>query len=121
MSEIRTFGLENRTKFSSDFRCSDFRHSGRSVRSIVRLYYKRPKSELFGNGTTLESAEIQTFGFQTFTVLFQTMFQETKLFFMLNCQSYLITPLDMVKSKIATIIEIFILKLCLMARATWVL
>ena len=27
------------------------------------------KSELFGNGTTLESAEIRRFGFQTFTVL----------------------------------------------------
>ena len=40
MSKIHTLGLENRTKFSSDFR-----HSGRSVSSIVRLCYKRPKSE----------------------------------------------------------------------------
>ena len=38
MSEIRRLG--NRTKFSLDFR-----HSGRSVRSIVWLYYKLPKSE----------------------------------------------------------------------------
>ena len=38
MSEIRMFSLESKTKFSSDFR-----HSGRSVRSIVWLYYKRPK------------------------------------------------------------------------------
>ena len=72
---------ENRTKFSSDFRRSDFRHSGCSIRSIVWLYYykrvnvqnlkclvgrvrstKHLKSELFGNGTTLESAKIQTFG-----------------------------------------------------------
>ena len=33
MSEIRTFGLESQTKFSSDFR-----HFGHLVRSIVRLY-----------------------------------------------------------------------------------
>ena len=38
--------LKNRTKFSLDFG-----HSGRSVRSIVWLYYKRPKSE-----------QIRTFG-----------------------------------------------------------
>ena len=44
MSKIQTFsfGLENRTKFSSDFRRLDFRHSGCS---IVRLYYKCPKFE----------------------------------------------------------------------------
>ena len=91
MSEILTFRLENRTKFSSDFR-----HSGCSVRSIVQLYYKRWKSDrsvgrvnqpnvwnpnkmvqisdtvwnqMFGNGTTLETAKIQTFGFQTLTVI----------------------------------------------------
>ena len=29
-----------------------------------------PKSEPFGNGTTLESAKIQTLGFQTFTVVY---------------------------------------------------
>ena len=29
---------------------------------------ERLKSEPFGNGTTLESAEIRMFGFQTFTV-----------------------------------------------------
>ena len=40
MSEIQMFGLENRTKFSSDSG-----HLGRLVRSIGRLYYKRPKSE----------------------------------------------------------------------------
>ena len=95
MFEIQTFRLKNRTKFSSDFRRSDFRHSGRSVCQIVQLYYKRTKSErsvgrvnqpnvwnlnkmvwisdnlkfeLFGNGTTLESAEIRTFGFQILTV-----------------------------------------------------
>ena len=45
MSEIRMFRMENRTKFCSDFRHSDFRHSGCSVRSIVWLYYKPPKSE----------------------------------------------------------------------------
>ena len=38
MSEIRRFRLDNRTKFSSDFRRSNFRHSGCSVCSIVRLY-----------------------------------------------------------------------------------
>ena len=45
MSEIRMFGLENPTKFSSDFWRLDFRHSGCSVRLIVRSYYKCPKSE----------------------------------------------------------------------------
>ena len=98
MSEIRTFGLEKRTKLSSNFRRSDFGHSGCSVRSIVRLYYKRPKSEssvgqvdqpnvwnpnyvnrsdfgqclkseLFHNRTKSKNAKIQTFRFRTFTVL----------------------------------------------------
>ena len=45
MSKIQMFCLENRTKFSSDFRCSDFRHSGCLVCSIVWLKYKHPKSE----------------------------------------------------------------------------
>ena len=45
MSKIQTFGLENQAKFSSAFRRSDFGHQGCSVRSIVRLYYKRQKSE----------------------------------------------------------------------------
>ena len=36
---------------------------GWSSRSTERL-----KSKLFGNGTILESAKIQTLGFQTFTV-----------------------------------------------------
>ena len=68
MSEIPTFRLENRTKFSSYFRPSDFRHSGCWICSIVQLWYKHPKSKLFGNWTTLESAKIRTFGFQTLTV-----------------------------------------------------
>ena len=40
MSEIWTFGLENLTKLSRDFG-----YWGRSVCSIVQLFYKRPKSE----------------------------------------------------------------------------
>ena len=38
------FGLENRTKFSLNLRCSHIRHSGRLVRTIVRLYSNAPKS-----------------------------------------------------------------------------
>ena len=45
MSKILTLGLENLTKFSSDLRRSDFRHSSCLVRLIVWLYYKRPKFE----------------------------------------------------------------------------
>ena len=49
MSEIQTFRLENRTKSSLDFRRLDFRHSGCLVCLIIRLCYKRLKSErLFG-------------------------------------------------------------------------
>ena len=40
MSEIQLLGLESQTKFSWDFG-----HLGRLFRLIVRLYYKRPKSE----------------------------------------------------------------------------
>ena len=45
MSQIWMFGLENRTKSSLDFRHSDFVHMVRSVHTIVRYYYKRPKSK----------------------------------------------------------------------------
>ena len=91
MSEIRTFGLENRIKFISDFRRSDFRHSGCSVRSIVRLYYKCPKSESSvgrddqpnvwnPNCGTLESAEIWIFVFQTVTVFINDVTQGIRPF-----------------------------------------
>ena len=59
MSKIRTFSWSSRTteRLKSEQNGSDFRHC--------------VKPELFGNGTTLESAEIQMFGFQTVTVLDQ--------------------------------------------------
>ena len=53
MSEIRTFDLENRTKFSSDCRHLDFRHLGHSVCLIVRFVWS------FGHTTNVQNPNVR--------------------------------------------------------------